>query len=402
MTNGLPDATLTAIGQLLGDRTGIDAALLTAQGLSAIVSQRTRALGVDIDDYRGRIEHDNAELVRLASLVSVPETWLFRYSASFEYLRDRLMALRATNQTRLEIASLGCAAGAEPWSVAACALSAGWPPGSVIVHALDRSTDAIAAMMTHPLPRSIVRESLPPWAAPWITADRGVAQIAPEVRACVRARCEDFVAQDTGLGAPLDVVLCRNVLIYLSPQGRSTLRQRIVALVGDRGLIMLGHADGMNTDARMDAVGPPSAFAWRRRRIDDESARPMSARARVPVRPEPAQRPSVPLATVPPKPVVSAVTAVREFVAAGELARAHDLVADALRGSPTDLELLELFAGVLAAQDRRREAHEAYRRLVYLQPRHGPALLALAELSLSLGDAAEAARYRLRAHRVDE
>ena len=83
-----------------------------------------------------------------------------------------------------------------------------------------------------------------------------------------------------------------------------------------------------------------------------------------------------------------------------DLEGARRAAAEALALMPTNTELIELLAGINAALDQREESLKLYQRLVYLQPSHGPALLALAELSAALGRHEDSERYRLRAKRL--
>ena len=414
-------AALEAIGRLLTARAGLSPALLTPSALESIVCYRARELGLDLPKFEAHLGQDERELVRLASSVSVPETWLFRYRESFELLRARLSARRKMGQPRLEIASLGCATGAEAWSVAACALSCGWPPGAVRVHAVDRSEEALRALEAGLAPTSILRDPLPEWASPWIVNEQGSARISAEVRQCVQPLRADFVATSPALPAPLDVILCRNVLIYLTPAVRATLRRRLVDLAGESALILLGHADGINTDWILVSEGPHAAFAWRARspiaqRSDADAGRRRPTRS---TKASPARdrrvvdkhacpsrgecAPTEPRATssaCEPTPT-SPSERVRDLIAAGDLERAEEFAQAEVRARPSDIDMLELFAGVLLARHRMADARRAYEKVVYLEPRHGPALLALAELSMQLGHEADAARYRLRASRTD-
>ena len=88
------------------------------------------------------------------------------------------------------------------------------------------------------------------------------------------------------------------------------------------------------------------------------------------------------------------------MILSGNLAQARKVAEAALERAPSRVDLLESLAGILSSQNELERAHQIYQRVVYLEPDHGPALLALAELSAALGRGAEADRYRARVKRL--
>ena len=74
----------------------------------------------------------------------MPETWLFRYPGSFEALQYRM----STSTSRpFRVLSVACATGAEPFSIAATALSAGLRPEQVSVIGIDPNPAALASAL---------------------------------------------------------------------------------------------------------------------------------------------------------------------------------------------------------------------------------------------------------------
>lgn len=404
---------LRTLAELLNARAGLSMPLLQGPSFASVVKMRMSALGsASLAEYRALVETTPEELTRLACEIAVPETWLFRYPASFESLREHFTRLRADGSRQLTAASIGCATGVEAWCVAATALSAGWTPDTVVVHAVDRNVAALAAANSTTAPSGSVRGDLPSWAAPWIRAEGGAVTISVEVRRCLRVTAADVVKDPPPFTGPLDAVLCRNVMIYLDLAERTRLRQRLVEWAGDAGLVYFGHADGLNEDRLLEAAGPPAAFVWRR--ASAATRAPLPRRAARPISAAPAQgprrTPSSAAITKVPAPTTNATTTradasldlVRTLIAAKDLARAKSEAARALVASPTQVDLLELLAGIHAALDEIEESVRIYQRLVYLDPQHGPALLALSELSAALGRHEESARFRLRASRVTD
>ena len=79
--------------------------------------ERMRLLGdKTIAQFVARLQRDPKEAMNLHQHLAPPETWLFRYGAAFEVLRDELQK-RDRSQV-IHVASLGCATGSEPFSIA--------------------------------------------------------------------------------------------------------------------------------------------------------------------------------------------------------------------------------------------------------------------------------------------
>ncbi|NQW49541.1 MAG: hypothetical protein HQ464_17415, partial [Planctomycetes bacterium] len=203
-------------------------------------------------------------------------------------------------------------------------------------------------------------------------------------------------------------LFCRNVMIYLDPAARILLRDRIVNWTANDGIIFLGHADALERGAVLESAGPTSAFAWRRPVATTATDTKGKTRPRI-MRPN-AIVPIIPKSAttsrsnpVEPKPLSIATTLqrVQPMLAAREFSHAQRLVEDALKVTPASIELLELLAGIFCSKNELQRASQTYARVVYLEPHHGPALLALAELSDALGRSDEANRFRAKMKRLE-
>lgn len=396
------------LSTLLAQRGNLAQALLEGPGFVSAVRMRMSALGMaDSALFAAKVMSDDREFHLLASEIAVPETWLFRYPASYEYLLQHLSDLRRSRGGALVCASLGCATGVEAWCIAACALAAGWPPDKVTVHAIDRNPIAVETAQAGHISRASVRSAFPSWAAPWISLGAPGVELSPEVRKCVAVRAGDLLTTPDLLGRGIDVIFCRNVLIYLDAPARLLLRDRIAQWLAGDGILLLGHADALVRGEVFEAVGAPSAFALRPKQSPTIATRVASRPARLASRPPPTLRESAPVLTTPPSTMRASTddhaTTVRQLhllIHAGNLAEARALAETAVRHYPSCVELLEPLAGVLSAQDDLARAHEIYQRVVYLEPDHGPALLALAELSAALGRTEDSERFRARLKRL--
>ena len=385
----------------------IDPALAGERVLQPIVEERRRELGdPDADAYADRLLRDPAEFGRLRERITVPETWLFRYPASFESLRARL-SRPGTNAFRG--LSVACATGAEPYSMAATALSAGIPAERVEVVAVDPSEAALERAATGRYGRMGVRGGLPPWAATWFREDPAGVTVEPAVRARVRflhgSAPEAIEALPAGA---FDAVFCRNLGIYLGESGRAAIGRALLRVVRPDGAIFLGHAERPALFGLADRLeplpdAPAGSFAHGVRAMGASSPVAPAARAAAAGRTwsapagrpsQPTAAPAAPRADATPTPALADARAAAD---AGNLADALELAQALHAAGDRSASLLELLGSIHSGLGLHAVAEGWLRQAVYVDPSHHEALLQLAALAERRGDRDQAERYRLRA-----
>ena len=396
----------------------IDPALASERVLGPLVEERRLALGDQDDDaYADRLVHDAAEFGRLRERITVPETWLFRYPASFESLRGMLRGAPTRGFRGLSVA---CATGAEPFSMVATALSAGIPAASVEVIAIDPSAEALARAASGRFGRMAVRGGLPPWAAEWFREDPGVVTVHPDVLGRVR-----FVqgaapeAIDALPADAFDAVFCRNLGIYLTDAGRAGIGRALLRVVRPDGAVFLGHAERPALFGLADRLaplsdGPAGSFGFAVRPVGAEApgvarvgdrgraasrgVAPELARAPAPAarREAARQAPGRAMAPAAADPA-SGIDQARACADAGNLAEALEVAERLHAGGNRSAALLELLGSIHSALGLDALAEGWLRQAVYVDPSHAEALLQLGALAERRGDHEQAARYRARA-----
>lgn len=174
----------------------------------------------------------------------------------------------------------------------------------------------------------------------------------------------------------MDLVLCRNVLIYLDPEVVAGVARRLMRSLSERGWLFLGASDPpLSGMVECEVVVTGSGVAYRRkpraRRPSAEGAIPAGAppspvpeRDRPPIPGGEARRPAAP-APVPvpvPDPEEGAPAdpaEVASLYAARDYARAADRAQALLEHAPTDPELWILRVRALANQGKLAEAGRA-------------------------------------------
>ena len=78
----------------------------------------------------------------------------------------------------------------------------------------------------------------------------------PELRELVRFRRVNLHDDGAGFEGPFDLVFCRNVLIYFSPEGRARVVDKLLNCLAPDGYLFVGHAETLSGIGRLRAVEP--------------------------------------------------------------------------------------------------------------------------------------------------
>lgn len=397
--------------QRLAERTGLDADLLDRPAVAGFVERRRLSRGLPDDAaYYAWAMGDAGELDRLVEEVAVAETWFGRYPASFQLLSQHAAKLLPQRE-RLQMLSIACATGEEPYGMAMAAAAAGWPLERIAVRAVDRNERSLALARAGVYRRNAFRDGVPEWAARWIRWDKDQAHVDARLAACVTFTCQDVLRRPRDLASSFyDAVFCRNLMIYLSDAARTTLIDYLASLVSPEGLLFVGHAEpSALAGGRFEPAGVKRAFALRRRQSNPETAAPArpqrsspaSAPARPKRRPAEVAKPAARAMPPPAQPSHQDVLAsARALADSGQLAAAIAALEGLDPASAAGSEAFELLGSIQLSAGRLEDARAAFKKALYFEPNHEAALLQMAIVCDRLGDAGLATRYRRRAARA--
>ncbi|QDU22690.1 CheR family methyltransferase [Urbifossiella limnaea] len=390
--------TLPPVEQLVRARIGLDPLSLGAATFPRVVAARMSARRVgSTADYAGVLAADPTEWAALVEELVVSEGWFFRGGAAYFRELAKWLRERAAGRTP-RVLSVPCGCGEEPYSLA-LALDDEGVPGLATIDAVDLSPASVRRAEAARYPAFAFREA---GADPRPQHFREVGanrwELDPRVRAAVRLRVGNLVAADfLAAEAPFDLILCRNLFIYLTDEARGRAVVNLHRLLAPGGRLCL-------TPAEADRL-PPGLFtaegsAGLATFVRTEEARPKPA-AKSGAIPRPAasaDAPVVPAARLDPP---ASTTAARELADAGNLDAARAACERAVRAGPS-AEWYSLLGVIDLAAGRAGDAESSFRRALYLDPDHREALTHLAMLCDRRGDAGPASGLRRRLARLPE
>ena len=410
-----PVPCATAAERLLSRWIGLDVSTVGPAAVDRAVRARMAANGeTDAAAYAARAAADEAERDALVEEVVVGESWFFRDPQVFEFVARRAAMLAALpGRSPVRVLSAPCAAGEEPYSVAMALFDAGLAPGQFAIDAIDVSRAALARAMRGRYTANAFRNADLSFRDRWFHATESGAVIDDRVRAQVAFAWGNLLDESFRAGRErYDVIFCRNLLIYLGPEARTRVEQRLDALLEPDGVLVLGAAEPPIMRGGWIPAGGASVFALRRG-IEQTAAacggeRPRPATpARAAVRPAtaPAPRADAPVAKALPadRPVPTLADLLHDagdLANAGRYAEAIALCESGRQSLPPAPELFLLMGMIHQAAGDLDRAEACFHKTLYLDAAHDEALLALALLATQRGDTRMADTYRQSAARA--
>ncbi len=217
------------------------------------VLERMRANGCrDFASYWALLRGPNgeAELQALINRMTINETYFFRESAQLHFLvRDVLpeVLTRKPAGKPIRVWSIPCATGEEPYSIALLMLESAerWHERGVQVFGCDIDSDAVAHARAGRFPaRSLQRVTEPLRSRYFRKVGEEWFEIDPRVRAMVTFAVANLCNADTlTRWRDMDVIFCRNLLIYFDERSRRRALDHLCAALAPGGYLFLGHAE---------------------------------------------------------------------------------------------------------------------------------------------------------------
>jgi chemotaxis protein methyltransferase WspC len=418
-----------AVRQLVERRIGLDPDTLGPSAFAEAVAAGVRAAGVaDADAYAGLLEHDPAAFRALVDRLVVPETWFFRGGPLFPYLA-KAAAERIAVGRCFRALSLPCSTGEEPYSLAMTLTDAGLPAERWEIDGIDLSPAAVAAAGRGVYREFSFRQTPAEVRARHFRRVPGGWELDEAVRRRVRFRVGNVLDPDPGPDGGYDVILCRNLLIYLSADARRRALDGLQRRLAPDGWLGVGHAEPSAVANRgLRKVGADGLFLFTKAAEPSptltgsgtvlfppptlRSPSLLGGRVRVGGEfPEaggsaPAPASSTPHPSPPPQggreqergdrePVVLA----RRLADDGRLADALAACRATLASAPS-ADGFALLGIILHAAKEPGPAADALRKALYLDPNHREALALAAGLADAGGNAAQAELLRARLARL--
>ncbi len=258
---GLSPRDFTRLSSFIYDHCGIKLPPVKRTMIESRLRKRLRILGMEsFSEYCDLIINgrgNEMELVTMTDLVTTNKTDFFREPEHFAYLTGNVLpewcdATGPRRSHQFSLWSAGCSTGEEPYTLAMVLSEfAAQTPGFVFdITATDISTRVLDTARTAiytkekiaPVPMALRHKYLLKSRNP----EQEVVRIIPELRRTVTFSHLNFMDRAFSMAKPLDVIFCRNVIIYFDRPTQECLINKFCDCLKPGGYLFMGHSETLN------------------------------------------------------------------------------------------------------------------------------------------------------------
>ena len=198
-------------------------------------------------EYLNLLERgDKAEWEKFVNSLTTNLTSFFREPHHFPILADHLKKLR--NKSPIKIWCSASSTGEEPYSIAMTVVETfgGFTtPVSIVASDLDTNVLATASKGVYSQDRldKISPERLSRFFTKGIGTQDGSYVVKPELRRMISFQRLNLLEANWMVRGPLDVLFCRNVMIYFDKPTQYKILSRFAPLMSEDGLLFAGHSE---------------------------------------------------------------------------------------------------------------------------------------------------------------
>ncbi len=222
--------------------------------VEARLGKRLRELGLArLKDYLPRLagKEGRAEMVQMLDLISTNVTSFYREADHFRQLGEIIDGWASSGQKKLRIWCAAASSGEEPYTLAITALEAsrGRIPDLKIL-GTDISTRVLKKCVAGvyeeakvaPVPEKLKQEYFEAGVAP---GGQRIYSVRENMRRILLFRRMNLVETPYPLKGPIDVIFCRNVMIYFDNRTRARLLAEMERVLRPGGYLMVGHSESL-------------------------------------------------------------------------------------------------------------------------------------------------------------
>jgi chemotaxis protein methyltransferase CheR len=221
------------------------------------IAVRMRAKGAHTaTEYAGVLDTDPREYERLMRSLTINVTKFFRNAETYAAIEKRVIPqLSSSRPEPVRVWSAGCASGEEPYSIA------------ILLHKYAQETKTLDRLSNFDVLGTDIDGEVLGEAERAFYADSSLAEtplslrdiyfpqvaglrtMRPEVRKMVRFENNDLLAFNPPI-APVDLILCRNVIIYFEREAQDKLFAEFHRVLTPGGFLVLGKVETLLGEAR--------------------------------------------------------------------------------------------------------------------------------------------------------
>ena len=241
-------ADFERVRKLIYQHAGISLSPVKQDMVYSRLARRLRATGKQtFAEYLDALEKGGAdEWERFVNSLTTNLTSFFREPHHFPILAEQLRKLGTHRPVRIWCSA--ASTGEEPYSIAitvAETFGANTSHISIVASDLDTNVLETARKGVYPIERveKLAPERLRKFFLRGTGAQEGYVAVRPELKALIEFQRINLLDASYPVKGPLDVIFCRNVMIYFDKPTQYKILSRFVPLLQAEGLMFAGHSE---------------------------------------------------------------------------------------------------------------------------------------------------------------
>lgn len=247
------DTAYAALFSRLERERGFRGNLYRQRCLRRRLAVRMRARGAkDVEGYSALLDEDPAEYDRLLRVLTINVSKFFRNSETWDVIRSDVLPELLQRGSTIVMWSAGAAAGEEAYSLAILAWDwlvrsgrGGW--NGIRIVGTDIDGPSLEAARTAEYPEAALDETPEDLKRRWFRAEE-LYRLKDPIPRLVEFQQRDILAGRPGFDA--DLILCRNLLIYLDRAAQKRVFETFVDVLKPQGYLALGRVEMLAPEIR--------------------------------------------------------------------------------------------------------------------------------------------------------
>jgi chemotaxis protein methyltransferase CheR len=202
--------------------------------------------------YRYLLYHKNREeeLTSIIDIITVNETYFFREQNQLKTFSEEILPeIKDLNKDkkRLRVWSAGCSTGEEPYTIAILVLEKGYFHNwNIEIFGSDINQRVLQAARSGIYRKNSFRATEPYFLRKYFREEDNISRISDNVKKYVNFSHLNLLDPfKVKLVGTVDVIFCRNVLIYFDHPSRKKVIDMFYERLADGGYLLLGHAESL-------------------------------------------------------------------------------------------------------------------------------------------------------------
>lgn len=225
------------------DATGIDLDCYKGTQMERRLQTIMRRVGVaDLTAYARVLAANPARVKEFQDFLTINVSEWLRNPEKFEELFKQILPELLKRSSRLKIWSAGCSNGSEPYSVAML-LDELDPNGRHTILATDLDEEILKVARSGVYNDKDIRAVSPGRRYKYFTQDADKFTVKPELRAKVTFERQNLLRDP--FPTDVDLILCRNVVIYFTEEAKDELYRRFHQALKPGGILFVGGTESL-------------------------------------------------------------------------------------------------------------------------------------------------------------